>query len=82
MLKHLKSNWLVIVAVASTAALSWHFATGQETKAKTVQQWEYNYGTGYSREHITRMGEEGWELIAVTQTAPSEWPTMYFKRPK
>ena len=41
--------------------------------------WEYLTVTGEPETHLATLGQEGWELVAVTGGA--EEATLYFKRP-
>ena len=78
--------WPLCIALAFSIGMFWRGATAQEEKGKSVQKWEYAYGSGYSQKHVTEMGLDGWELVAVTAPSPSIpgdlSATFYFKRPK
>ncbi len=43
-----------------------------------MQEWEYLSVSG--DQNLTKLGQEGWELVAVVPTE-TELPRFYFKRP-
>jgi len=45
-----------------------------------MQKWEYKIVAKATEAEINRLGEEGWELISVTENIT--YYTFFFKRPK
>jgi hypothetical protein len=67
---------LVVLVVLATSGV-WQAAAQVEAK-KERPQWEYTWaGEGAS---ARAMGDEGWELVAVSSRGGSD--TLYFKRQK
>ena len=57
------------------------FAPAQKDAAKSVQKWEYTTSAPFPQQ-MNEYGEEGWELVCVSQTRPDHAGQAYFKRPK
>ena len=71
--------WPAIVGLAFVAGTAWQVATGQGPNAKPVQKWEYK--TVRATNEVEKLGDEGWELVAVAGTGDS-FTKLYFKRAK
>ena len=85
--------WIVALVVA--LFVGWQLASAQGDKEKSAQTWEYKsiYGSenlSPDTKEVTRLGKEGWELIAVEPALPyvqhggtvrRTERIFYFKRP-
>ena len=72
--------WPLVVVLAFSAGATWHLAWGQSARPKVVQKWEYK-ASGFSAVTFERLGDDGWELVAVAGQ-PNSDAHFYFKRPK
>jgi hypothetical protein len=69
---------LLVLATAISFGASWQLASAQAEKAKPAQKWEYvaiNGGAyspnnGDAHKELEKLGEQGWELVAVEPAAP------------
>jgi len=46
-----------------------------------MQKWEYLKVKSPTTAQMNELGQEGWELVAVTFNAPGSAVSFYFKRP-
>ena len=78
MTKALRQIGLVVLVVLATSGV-WQAAAQVEVK-KERPKWEYYVSPNPTDSLISKMGEDGWELVAATSSDRIQ--TVYFKRQK
>ncbi|QEH34913.1 hypothetical protein OJF2_34580 [Aquisphaera giovannonii] len=73
---------LMAACLLGLIALWGSVSPGQPPAVKAAAKWEYKSDqfAGNQDDRLNRMGEQGWELVAVTGDGPGQ--RYVFKRPK
>jgi len=76
-----KIKQIAFVALAFTAGIVWQIAMAQESPRRMVQKWEYSSLENADKKLLQEAGDDGWELVTVTQRDVYS-RSYFFKRPK
>jgi len=77
-------GWICCLLLLTVLGFSYF---SQNSQANTKEIWEYAFTTKrniepFNRDQINKMGQEGWEMVAVLPADQNNLTTIFFKRKK